>query len=44
MVRMLNLPPIPDIPEALRGKKWLAITAACIGSQGGGGEGRRAAA
>ena len=33
MVRMLNLPPIPDIPEPLRGKKWLAITAACIGSR-----------
>jgi hypothetical protein len=33
MVRALDLPPIPDIPEALRGKKWLAITAACIGSR-----------
>ena len=33
MVRMLNLPPIPDIPEPLRGKKWLAITAACIASR-----------
>ena len=33
MVRMLNLPPIPDIPEEIRGKKWLAITACCIGSQ-----------
>ncbi len=33
MVRMLNLPPLPDIPEPLRGKKWLAITAACIGSR-----------
>jgi hypothetical protein len=33
MVRMLNLPPIPDIPEPLRGNKWLAITAACIGSR-----------
>jgi hypothetical protein len=31
--RMLNLPPIPDIPEPLRGKKWLAITVACIGSK-----------
>ena len=29
MVRMLNLPPIPDIPEPLRGNKWLAIAAAC---------------
>jgi hypothetical protein len=33
MVRMLNLPPIPDIPEPLRGKKWLAVTVACIGSR-----------
>jgi hypothetical protein len=33
MVRMLNLPPIPDIPEPLRGKKWFAISAACIGSR-----------
>jgi FAD/FMN-containing dehydrogenase len=33
MVRALDLPPIPDIPEPLRGKKWLAITAACIGSR-----------
>jgi hypothetical protein len=33
MVRMLNLPPIPDIPEPIRGKKWLAITACCIGSR-----------
>jgi FAD/FMN-containing dehydrogenase len=33
LVRMLNLPPITDIPEPLRGKKRLAITAACIGSR-----------
>jgi FAD/FMN-containing dehydrogenase len=33
MVRALDLPPIPDIPEPLRGKKWLAITVACIGSR-----------
>jgi FAD binding domain len=33
MVRMLNLPPIPDIPEEIRGKKWLAITACCLGSK-----------
>jgi FAD/FMN-containing dehydrogenase len=33
MVRALNLPPIPDIPEPVRGKKWLAISAACIGSR-----------
>jgi hypothetical protein len=32
-VRMFNLPPIPDIPEPLRGKKWLAIIAAYIGSE-----------
>jgi FAD binding domain len=41
MARMLNLPPIPDIPEEIRGKKWFAITAACIGSQE---EGERAIA
>ena len=33
LVRMLNLPPIPDIPEPIRGRKWLAITAAVIGSE-----------
>src|SRR5262249_10232903 len=33
LLRMLNLPPIPDIPEELRGKRWLAITAACIGTE-----------
>src|SRR5204862_1183464 len=33
MLRMLNLPPIPDIPEEIRGKKWLAITACVVGSQ-----------
>jgi FAD/FMN-containing dehydrogenase len=33
LLRMLNLPPIPDIPEPLRGNKWLAICAACIGSK-----------
>src|SRR3954453_21905075 len=33
MVRMLNLPPIPDIPEEIRGKKWLAISACCIGGR-----------
>ena len=41
LVRMLNLPPIPDIPEPLRGNKWLAISAACIGS---GEEGEKAIA
>jgi FAD/FMN-containing dehydrogenase len=38
MLRMLNLPPIPDIPELLRGKKWLAISAACIGTEKDGEE------
>lgn len=33
MVRMLNLPPSPDIPEPLRGRKWLAIIASCIASK-----------
>jgi FAD binding domain len=33
MLRFLNLPPLPDIPEPIRGKKWLAIMAACIGSR-----------
>jgi FAD/FMN-containing dehydrogenase len=33
LVRLLNLPPIPDIPEPLRGKKWVAITAACVGDR-----------
>jgi FAD/FMN-containing dehydrogenase len=41
MVRMLDLPPIPDIPEPLRGRKWLAISAACVGSRE---EGERAIA
>jgi hypothetical protein len=39
IMRFLNLPPIPDVPEPLRGKKLLAITAACIGTED---EGRRA--
>jgi FAD binding domain len=33
VVRVLNLPPLPDIPEPVRGKKWLAINAVSIGSQ-----------
>jgi FAD binding domain len=33
MMRFLNLPPIPDVPEPLRGKRVLAIAAACIGSE-----------
>jgi FAD/FMN-containing dehydrogenase len=38
LVRMLNLPPIPDVPEPLRGKKWLAIIVAHIGSRAEGEE------
>jgi hypothetical protein len=41
MVRLLNLPPIPDVPEPLRGQKLLGIAAAFIGSQE---EGERAIA
>jgi hypothetical protein len=41
LVKMLNLPPIPDIPEPIRGKKWLAINAVVIGSEE---EGREAVA
>jgi hypothetical protein len=33
LVRMLNLPPIPDIPEEIRGQKWFAITVSSIGSE-----------
>jgi hypothetical protein len=33
MLRLLSLPPLPDIPEPIRGKKLLAISAAHIGSQ-----------
>ena len=33
MVRMMNLPPIPDVPEVIRGKKFLQISAAYIGSR-----------
>jgi hypothetical protein len=32
-VRMMNLPPLPDVPEVIRGKKFLQISAACIGSR-----------
>jgi FAD/FMN-containing dehydrogenase len=38
MVRVLNLPPIPDIPEPLRGKQWFAMTAAFVGSREDGKE------
>jgi len=41
MIRFLHLPPIPDVPEPLRGKKVVAIAAACIGSEE---EGERAIA
>jgi FAD binding domain len=33
MLRLLNLPPLPDIPEPIRGKKLVAIAACCIGSR-----------
>jgi hypothetical protein len=33
MVRFLNLPPIPDVPEPLRGQSLLAIAGAFLGSQ-----------
>jgi FAD/FMN-containing dehydrogenase len=33
IVRLLDLPPIPDIPEQLRGQKLVAIAAAHIGSK-----------
>ncbi len=33
MVRMMNLPPLPDVPEVIRGKKFLQIAATCIGSK-----------
>ena len=38
MVRMLNLPPIPDIPEEIRGKKWFAVTVVSIGTEDEGRE------
>ena len=33
LLRMMNLPPLPDVPEPIRGKRFLAITAAVIGSE-----------
>ena len=33
MVRMMNLPPIPDVPEVIRGKKFLQIAACFIGGR-----------
>jgi FAD binding domain len=41
LMRFLNLTPIPDVPEPIRGKKVLAIAATCIGSEE---EGQRAIA
>jgi FAD binding domain len=36
VVRFVTPPPIPDVPEPLRGVPLLTITAACIGSQADG--------
>ena len=33
MIRFLNLPPIPDVPEPLRGQSLLAIAGAFLGTQ-----------
>ena len=33
LLRFLNLPPLPDIPEEVRGKKVLQISACCVGSR-----------
>jgi FAD/FMN-containing dehydrogenase len=33
MARLMNLPPLPEVPEPIRGKKFLQITAAAIGSK-----------
>ena len=33
MLRLMNLPPLPDVPEPIRGKRFVAISAACIGSR-----------
>jgi hypothetical protein len=33
MVRMMNLPPLPDVPEVIRGKRFLQFAATCIGSK-----------
>jgi hypothetical protein len=41
IVRLLQLPPIPDVPEPLRGQKLLGMGATCIGSKE---EGERAIA
>jgi hypothetical protein len=38
LVRMLDLPPIPDIPEEIRGKKWFAVTVSSIGTEDEGRE------
>ena len=44
VVRFVTPPPIPDVPEPLRGKPLLTIDGAFIGSQGGGRGADRAAA
>jgi len=31
--RLLNLPPIPEIPEGLRGRSFVLVEAACLGTQ-----------
>jgi hypothetical protein len=33
LMRLMNLPPAPDIPEPIRGKRFVSIAAAWIGSQ-----------
>ncbi len=33
LARLMNLPPIPDVPEPLRGKKFLQLNVACIGTK-----------
>ena len=33
MIRILNLPPIPDVPEPLRGQSLLAIAGAFLGTR-----------
>ena len=36
MLRLLNLPPIPDVPEPIRGKKLLRNRGRLHRQQGGG--------
>ena len=44
VVRFLTPPPIPDVPEPLRGTPLLTIDGACIGDQEDGRSGVRAPA